>query len=727
MALFRGPLFSLLIVGASGLWAQLTDLPAEPPEVVVQRAMEAQARGDVEALIAECAIDAYGRKAADKAREMVMLVRDHATISDLQVTIRSVGIGDQGNLALVRAETAFQLATADGTRPVKLGTIVHLIRDKDANLWKILSFNVDEFLNLEIYESQRSGAEPARAIGYRKRDASAVSLTDLNTILDNAMKAGYIDERHFAVEGAAAAAGTVPILGDGLAIAYKLFTLAKDSAEALVEMKNYGITVIAAAKVTQVAMGAVQVVTEPVPGVDRTVDATALILDHTTYNMELHRAVYELKQKIVSLSADDNIAYHPRIYRFGQAFGHKYDDGVDLFDAEGTISDGPGQFAFGNPLARVNLSKPAALNRIIPFHVIGEFPVALGDNAWEYVNKFPELGAVRRDDSYYLPVDLTPLVDADASEGDTIFDNLIGGRSEMFTFTAWTSTCRRGRQKLSLKLRNGEESDPIVVTANLMNRVTDLELRGAPNTSMAMRQGETWTNLRIFGTGGSLSPLEQPDLTNLSECLDLAVTPPEVLGFKRGPVLTVEGLADGSATLKALLGGSIPENGVPDVGKEFAFNVSGWERVWSGGHHTTLYNKYYEADVNITVETTGGLRFLEKRTSPAGGPMVLTLEGKPIDAANGPATDTYTIQVSIANLKVLQYKHESYELTAKLEFSPPEKLVPGFSGSHTIEHTRGKVGSASAGVIFQWCSKAGNCISAGSDYLLFFSVVSAKP
>jgi hypothetical protein len=552
-------------------------------------------------------------------------------------------------------------------------------------------------------------------------------MTDLNRILDNAMKAGYIDERHFAVEGAAAAAGTVPVLGDGLAIAYKLFTLAKDSAEAIVEMKNYGLTVIAAAKVTQVAMGAVQVVTEPVPGVDRTVDAAALAIDHTTYNMELHRAVYELKQKIVSLSADDNIAYHPRIYRFGQAFGHKYDDGVDLFDAEGTISDGPGQFAFGNPLARVNLSKPAALNRLIPFHVIGEFPVAAGDNAWEYVNKFPELGAVRRDDSYYLPVDLTPLVESDASEGDTIFDNLISGRSEMFTFTAWTSTCRRGRQQLSLKLRNGEESDPIVVTANLMNRVTDLELRGAPNSSLAVRKGESLTNLRIFGTSPSLAREEQPDLTDRGECLDLAVTPPEVLGLQRGPVLTVAGLANGSATMSALLGGSIPENGVPDLRKDFTFTVSSWEQKWSGSYHTTFYNASYEADVNISISTTGGLRLVKKLMWPVGGPMMLEMEGMPVDRVNGPETDSYTVQVSMSNLKILKGRGGDFTLAGKLEFTPPAKSVPGYSGSHEITHTRGKVGSAYADVIFQWCTPTNNCVWGGSETLLSFTVVSAKP
>ena len=62
MALLRTLLLSTM---AAMVRAQPADLPAEPPETVVQRAVEAQARGDVDAFIAECAIDAYSEMAAN--------------------------------------------------------------------------------------------------------------------------------------------------------------------------------------------------------------------------------------------------------------------------------------------------------------------------------------------------------------------------------------------------------------------------------------------------------------------------------------------------------------------------------------------------------------------------------------------------------------------------------------------------------------------------------------
>jgi hypothetical protein len=555
-------------------------------------------------------------------------------------------------------------------------------------------------------------------------------MADLNNILDNAMKAGYIDEVHWATEGLAAAAGTIPGVGDGLAVAYKMFNVAKDSAETLVELKNNGFTVMAAAKLTQVAIGAVQVVTEPIPNVDRAADAVGLAIDHATYNMEIYRAICRLKQRILDISAGDGVQYHPQIFPFGAAFGYKYADGIEVLTGDGSLDQEGSSFAyaFGQPVKAVNITKPNGLDRSIPFHVIGEITLGVTDDGFESMTKFPELGAVRRGDVYYLPVDLTSLVQTAVTEGDTILDQLAAaGSAQSFTFTMLRSTCRRGKQRLAIQLSNGEVTGDFFVSSLLMNRVNAIELRGAPNKTGAMLHGDLWKGLTLFGTGPGIPASDQPDLTNRRDCLDMIIANPAIVELTRGPSLQARALGKGSTSLQVLLGGSIPSNGVPDVKAEFPFNVTALDTIWTGSYQGKIYNDYYSANVDVSISTSPGGGFLVTRSGqfPDGFPAFISLQGK-VPSTSPAETDVYAVRVVVSNFKVLKGAREGYTLGARITLTPPNITVPGYTSTGEYVHTRGKGLSITGDIRLEWCNNTA-CQSAGSEMLFSLDISSAKP
>jgi hypothetical protein len=105
-----------------------------------------------------------------------------------------------------------------------------------------------------------------------------------------------------------------------------------------------------------------------------------------------------------------------------------------------------------------------------------------------------------------------------------------------------------------------------------MNQITDLQLAGVSALPVEVWLGQWLSGLRIIGTSRYLEQASWPDLTRRSECLDISLASSGTVRHQRGDQLSLQGLAEGTTSLRTILRGSASA-GIQDVDRYFGIRV----------------------------------------------------------------------------------------------------------------------------------------------------------
>jgi hypothetical protein len=346
-----------------------------------------------------------------------------------------------------------------------------------------------------------------------------------------------------------------------------------NSVAAISEIWKNGLTGISLIKVKQVGVGILQIVTEPIPGLDTQADMVQASLEQLGYNLEVARALNEVRTALGKLTLAE-IKVNPRFYQGPQLLLTR-PAGMEV-EPE---TENPVTYSYGIPPGRVRFTAPHVLEQVISFQVVGELPFDAGSPAVPLIRK---VGGQVRDGVYYLPVDVTFLVEEDVSRFDAILDHYDRFRSPGSTsgLVQWVATCRRGTQELAVRLRNGERTTPLVVVNEYMNEITSLGIQGMADIPITLRVGQSLGGLRVIGTSSRLEERFWPDLTGRGECLDMAIAEPRVAELTRGGTVTLTGRSAGQTRWNLLLGGSDFGLGWPEVRKSVDVKVEGDNLGW---------------------------------------------------------------------------------------------------------------------------------------------------
>jgi len=616
----------------NGVWVAIGEGSASggsKPEDVVKRALEAQVRGDVNGFLAECTMAGYSNDAIAGARKLLNTVRGHATFSNFEFTHRATG-GDEGKtLSVVRAIISFTATTADGAHQITEGVLAFL--KKVDGKWKIARIVPDDMLNQQIYED--SVAHSMSAFGLSSRYAGmALNLEQFNKAIDRLLGGTYLNGKKLARTVTFGVIGQIPVVGDAMANVNQVAEAGENGWEAIKETYNHGLTGVGLLKVVQVGVGVLQIVTEPIPGVDAQADALAATMDQLTHNVEITRDLCELK-RVIRQIPDGQVHLHPYLFQY-PAYLFRYPAGLEM-DAD----PDPPRHSFGTPVARLRVTAPAALDKQVPLMIVGEIPFSGSSPAAALALK---LGGQRRGSTVYIPVEVGFMAQSDASKGDVILDDYQRYRTDtsVSRVVSWDVTCRRGRQELAVQLRNGETTPSVIVWNEFMNKVRELEVVGVGEKGIEVAEKASVTGFHVIGKGPLLEERFYPDLTNRDKCLSMAIDNPELASLDRGTALTINGVKKGETALALLLIGSAdPRADAPEVQKSVPVHVGSepgepgvlYHKKWT----QVLAGKVWQADVDLTISSPDGT------ISTTQWPLTFTtIQG-----------GTFTIEAVITNVK----------------------------------------------------------------------------
>jgi hypothetical protein len=525
------------------------------PEEVVKAALEAQARGDVDGMLSYCTMDFHSTKAAEATRKVLLMVRSKTSFRDLTVRHRATSYATNGMSALVRGEVS-AMATINGVeRPLNNGFLAFVARRGDS--WKVVSIHPDDALNQEIY--LRSVAQGVGKSSARKAELDDIS--GVNNRADYIINNRQFNGEQVLLEGGFTIIGAIPVVGDTPALIYQSISTMMEAKGLVEEYWRYGRSPIFMLKMQQVMAGGVQLATEALPGFDAAADVYAGGLDQQVYWEELKRAAYELK----SAMAKGELPLEARFILPPLSF----DVPVGL-----VIEEEAEPRTYGNAVSRVLIRELIPGSRM-PFRMVGELRIAEGSPLESVAKK---LGAVRRGPDYYIGFDLTNLADVskpqDPSKEDPIFwkpqvESKAGGGMAV----SWEVNCRRGSQKLTIPLLSGGIAQGPSVDAEVLNKVTTLELSGADNTRIPLGVGQRITNIKVLGSDGGFGS-KQVDLTGCpAESLEIGTGDARIAAVERDTSITLVGAGEGTTPLVLRLPGSLPNAGVPELRKEIPIEV----------------------------------------------------------------------------------------------------------------------------------------------------------
>lgn len=562
-------------------------LAAITPELAVQTALEAQARGDVAGFAAQLEMDRYGEAAKKDAMGMFGVIQSRAAVTNFQFTHLATAMGDLGTLAAVRAQVRYTLTVNGKSYPEVLGVLAFV--QKFGDTWKVLSFEADDLLNQEYYE-----AGAATAKGVAGRAAAPPDLRTLNQMINAAMQKSYFDQTELGLDITFGVVGKVPGYGDAAANVYQVFDTLKTGKEAVQEYLQYGATQIMTSKVKQVGVGILQIVTEVIPPLDSYTDMMQTTMSQWTYTEEVRRALGEFKKSLRQV-ATSGLTLQPRLY---PAEGFPYPKDVEL-NRDTTVNH-----SYAPPLSAVTLAGPGAIGTGLTFMVVGEIRVS---QSADIAPAALLLGGQLRGDSYYIPVDVGSMVDTENNSGDLILEGFGRYRraKSQSRVVRWDTTCRRGAQTVSVVLSNGERSGAFRLLNRFMNNVNDLMVPGMGSDGIKLTAGESRTGLQVMGvsaTGGMF------DLTNQTACLGMSIGSPAVASMTRSQAVTVKGVAAGRTSWKNTLVGS-PAVGVADVVREIPVEVGNavpvLKRVAASLTGMMCTTTRYDAQGKVTGTSTG--------------------------------------------------------------------------------------------------------------------------
>ncbi|MBN8733207.1 MAG: hypothetical protein J0L64_21905 [Acidobacteria bacterium] len=545
------PWISVLVSSVSSqgnVWISAGAAAPQAPEDVLRRALEAQARGDITALLGECnSLD--GKPAASTSRKVFEVVQRMARFSDFRFTHLATAQGDKGTLSLVRAKVSYTVAVGGVTQQHTFGLLG--VMKKVASGWKVAAIVPDELLNLEAFADANPGLTAKSP-----KQASALDLKAANQAINDAMKGGYVHEDKLGVAITMGIVGQLGPAGDLAANSHQVYETLVNIGDVVTEVWANGLSPIGWAKAEQVGVGIFQIVAEPVPGMDAFADSVQASLDQYVFNLEIMRGLQQLKLQLFRAPID-GLRFSPQLAML-EPFQFSYPAGMEISGDPDLIH------AAGTPVRSIIFKSFHSIGHRLPLRVLGEMPIAKGAPLYPIADR---IGGKLRGDTYYIPVDVTHLVSGELASGDILLDNYARYRGEKSgaRVLLWDANCRRGRQLLRVSLRNGETTPVVNVVNWFMNVISDYRLTNldAGNQFKLTVGGE-----RPFTVGGSSSLMDQslwPDLTPWSACFDMAVKDPAIASLERGPTTKLKGVAKGATELILLLPGSAGDPGVVDL------------------------------------------------------------------------------------------------------------------------------------------------------------------
>lgn len=541
--------------GMSGLYGGATsgsEGDAVSPSNVVEKAMQAQVDGDVEGFLSYCALTGATNEQITQDRKSLGTVRDNVTFSNFTFKTLATGIYDKNTVAVVRAITSY---TINATESVKNGILVYL--KKEGDIWKIVRIFPDDLLNQQIYEDSLPQANKLKSYATLAPSTSPLTLSELNGQLNSLLNSGiglYADKDAIIKDSIFTGIGTVPGYGDAIAEGEQICEVAYNSGSLAQECYNHGLSAIAVSKVLEISVGILKIAVEPIPGVDATADAIGHSYSQLTYNLEIQRAIEQLRSAFSGVSIKKTgILLHPYVSKVP---GYNYPDQlltfVDIPYREYPV------------LSSIDVSKSKWIGLEIPLKIYGQlnFDIKEGLSLTDTTigsDIALKLGGKKVDaNTVVLPVDLTQMFDG-------ISESVVGLPDEFLSHSTIPAkiTCYRGDNPFYMTLSNDEETEHANVTT-IMNKVTTLDIQ----TGIKDADDEDILNLYIGSTaeahGANVAknikvfaeaPAETFELQSTTECLQVHIDDTGVASLAEGkPITSVTGISEGETYLSAELG-----------------------------------------------------------------------------------------------------------------------------------------------------------------------------
>ncbi|MBI5280858.1 MAG: hypothetical protein HY858_04180 [Candidatus Solibacter usitatus] len=541
------------------------------PELVLQQALEAQARGDLDALFSYAALDLFPEKNVAVARQVFGALRENVSLSNFVFVEHGVCYSEQGNVALVRAEVSFTLDGPGGYSTADSNGITAVLVLRDGQ-WKIVRLNPDSLIDQMLLDGERDAAQtPAAAIGraaYPAPRPAALTPRQANQMLKLMLKTDHFDEKTFLKDLGEVLVGEVPLVGDAAAMIASAVELGINTKEFVEEVTSNGVSGIALGKATQMALGAVQIITEPIPGVDAMADAVSMFASQATFDAEVKRAARGLMASL----RDEFRRFNPLLYPLPKAL-YKYPDGVEFVYA--TAEEAPPR-AFGPPLKRIVLGKGRVVSAKLPFVVIGELQIEEA-----LAKAIAKLGAREAGGKFYFPMNLSAQVmkpgdsAAFVNDGDSTVAYL--GRTSSVKGAAASVVlqpgCEPGLAKFFLQLGIGEATEPVEAENRVINQITRLVIAGVPETGLTLAPAEKRDSLKVMGASDSLPSADWPELTRLKGCFSVFVADTAIATVEQPLTLTVTGVKEGKTALTLVRPAAIFTTSVGEVSSDIPVTV----------------------------------------------------------------------------------------------------------------------------------------------------------
>lgn len=656
----------------------VTDLAqAASPEGVVQRVLEAQVRGNVDAMMREAATGMFEPRQTAQAQQLLKTVASKLSFSGLDFQVVATGRDTTGKYALVRYRYSCTIAAGGEQFAQSGGSMALLVRTPDG--WKLYSIVPDELLTLEVFEQHAQGAahafsggghspalfraapHPAAILVAQNRTTpqspGLVDVQRLNSAVNRSIKSFHVDEGKAARDAFYSAWGTVPIVGDIVSSGYTIYERIRTVTVELPENARAGNLQAVMMDIGITAWGVVQCIAEPIPVLDTATDKVELLLDQAKYNMTQRHNYLLLYRKVLTADYRNDPKYlflrpsRRQLLREGQdsaLVSTRHEQWHGRWPALKSLT------ILSDHLLRVN--------HPLVFDVGTELRVQKSESE-SIFNIARRLGARTArvppfdDEVAYLPVRLTGQAARDASSGAAVLQNF---RTTGIPYVSYDVTCTRGVQKLVVAMADGSRTEPVEVENLVFNAVTDIEIElpgGRRAADFKMKTGERVSGARLVPV---MAPhprhkIVPPELTGLP-CARRGLVGEKLLGLTQSgkwpaATLSLEGREPGVGAIEL----ELPGEGNMRLLQGVPFEVTGPRKA---------------ATVEWVLTRIGR----QERYARDGGDSrgeALTPVGTDL-AHRGSWSGKYKVRNAAG-----QYVDVTYQVNTSATWDPPSVLVPG--------------------------------------------------
>jgi hypothetical protein len=511
----------------------------------VKNFLDSQVREDIDESLTYVDLGRLGPTGDTSAKELVTEIGKRLNIKNFKFEKQSNVDFDKDNLSIVRFSSNSEIEAKDGFITQHTGSVVFL--QKRNNIWKIITFIPDEFLNLQytIEDINKNDMYLNMLNGQ-----TVANYKSINTKLNNALHKIYIDKFKASLDSTASLIGFVPGIGDLISNTYTFFDMVYQIPDMYSDIKlgNYNCAMFG---MIQIGWGVVQMCAEYIPGLDHGTDALGILLDQSVKNVRFQWAFLILKNSIINT----RISGKKYLYPYYKA-GLKIPDDIRFFN----VNNWPAQ-NFTPPETLYIMSDRAYTNNIpLYFGLIACAKIDLAGSK-ELAEACKVLKATINSDVdiAYIPILFKTIAKSNVSEGADILTDMFIERRIGFKVT-----CRRGIQFLKVKTEDGTYTEPLIIENLIYNSINNAfayDSKMKQLDSINLNVNEKIDGIKILGSipkaiMDDLKIQSPPDLTTLN-CVNYSIENPNIAEFTlSGKTMTFKGKTNGSTVLNIRFPGS---------------------------------------------------------------------------------------------------------------------------------------------------------------------------